>query len=403
MTKVFARLVRLTLGLTTGVALVGASVTPAFAQPVDVRVRIDTEAIREAADEIRRAMREAFGPETRLELRHELSMATREIADVIESLTDAPWLGDAMWAMRSSVRQRNFPASQTDTETRTFAIGASGAFDIDNLSGDIRVVPGSGRDLVVEITRVARGRTDADARNGLARVRVDTTHRGDRATARTLYPNERQSNYSVTVNYVITAPAGTRVTAKTVSGDVVVGAMTGDLSVHTTSGDVRVTGATRLQSAKTVSGDIGLRDIRAEGLLEAGTMSGDVTATNVTARRLTLSTISGDVVTQNLAAGEVKLATMSGDVRFDGPLEARGRYDFTSQSGTVRLALDGRVGFVLEAETFNGSVTTELELRVTGLAAGGRRPARQLRGTFGDGSATVYAKSFSGSVVVVRR
>lgn len=402
MKMVCPRLVRFIAGLMSGVALLAAGATPALAQPVDVRVRIDTEAIRDVADEIRRAVREALGPETRMELRHELSMAAREVVDVIDALANAPWVGEATWALRSA-RQRNFPASQTDKETRTFAIGANGEFDIDNLSGDIRIMPGPGRDLTIEITRIARGRTEADARNGLARVRVETTHRGDRATARTLYPNERQSNYSVTVNYVITAPAGTRVTAKTVSGDVTVGAMTGDLAVYTTSGDVQVTGATRLQSAKTVSGDIGLRDIRADGLLEAGTMSGDVTAANVTARRLTLSTISGDVVAQNLAAGEVKLSTMSGDVRFDGPLEARGRYDFTSQSGTVRLALDGRVGFTLEAETFNGSVSTQLELRVTNLGAAGRRPARQLRGTFGDGSATVYAKSFSGNVVIVKR
>ncbi len=396
--------IRVAITSLAAIVILGATAGAAQAQPIDVRVKVDTQAIREATEEIRRAMREVFGPELRMELNRELSSVTRDISrdisEALEHLAHTPWIGDGEWT-RSS-RQRNFPASQTDRETRTFALGANGVFDIDNLSGDIRIVPGSGRDLTVEISRQSRGRTEADARTGLARVRVETTHRGDRASARTLYPNERQSSYSVTVDYVITAPAGTRITAKTISGDVIVGAMSGELSVHTTSGDVQVTGATQLVSAKTVSGDITLRDTQSAGLLDAGTMSGDVTATNVSARRLNLGTISGTVSALGVKSGDVKLHTMSGDVRFEGPLEARGRYDFTSQSGTVRLALDEKVGFTLDADTFNGAVTSALAMQLTGLS-NQRRPARNLRGTFGDGSATITAKSFSGNVTIVRR
>lgn len=382
--------IRVVLGSLAVATMLGATPTPSPAQPVDVRVTVDTQAIREAATEIRRAMREAFGPDARRDLSRELSLATREIGAAVEGLANMPW-------------QRNFPASQTDRETRTFAIGTAGVFDIDNLSGDIRIVPGPGRELMIEITRQARGRTEADARTGLARVRVETMHRGDRATARTVYPNERQSSYSVTVHYVITAPAGTRITAKTVSGDVIAGAMSGELAVHTTSGDVQVTGATQLISAKTVSGSITLRDTETSGPLDAGTMSGDVTATNVSARRVTLGTISGTVSVVGLKSGDVKLHTMSGDVRFEGPLEARGRYDFKSQAGNVRLALDDTIGFTLDADTFNGSVNSALPLQGTGAVSTQRRAARQLRGTFGDGSATITAKSFSGNVVIVKR
>lgn len=381
--------IRVVIGALAVVAILGTIPAPAQAQPIDVRVKVDTQAIRDAADEVRRAMRDVFGPELRM-----------EIGAVFEDLANTPWIGDGNWT-RSS-RQRNFPASQTDKETRTFAIGANGVFDIENISGDIRIVPGSGRELTIEMSRRSRGRTEADARNGLARVRVETTHRGDRATARTVYPNERQSSYSVTVDYVIRAPAGTRITAKTISGDVIVGAITGELSIHTTSGDVEVTGATQLVSAKTVSGDITLRDCGTSGLMDAGTMTGDVTATNVSARRLNLSTIAGDVSAVGTRSGDVKLHTISGDVRFDGPLEARGRYDFTSQSGTVRLALDERIGFTLDAGTFNGAVNTALPLQLSGVS-NQRRPARNLRGTFGDGSATISAKSFSGNVVIVKR
>jgi DUF4097 and DUF4098 domain-containing protein YvlB len=357
----------------TALVIVGVAAAPASAQPVEVRVKVDTQAIRDVAQEIREAMREAL---------------------------DLGRYSDIRGA-----RQRNFPASQTDRETRTFAIGANGEFDLNNLSGDIRIVPSTGRNLTIEISRVSRGRTDAEAKAGLARVRVETTHRGERATARTMYPNDRQSNYSVSVDYVVTAPAGTRITAKTVSGDLTVGAMTGELTINSVSGNVQVTGASRVLVAQTVSGDVVLTDCGAEGLLEASTMSGDVTGTNITARRVDLQSISGTVTGRNVRAQAVKLNSMSDDVVFDGGLAAGGRYEFTTHSGTVRLSLDGRTGFTFEASTASGSVRTDLALKGNGVgaAAGSRRAARNVRGTFGDGSATVNATTFSGDVIVMKR
>ena len=377
----------------TAFVLIGAITTPAAAQTVDVRVTVDTQTIREVtrevSQEIRHAMREVFGPEMRRDLTRNIASASRDIADVIETLSRG---------------QRNFPATQTDKETRTFAIGANGEFSLENLSGDIRIVPGSGQELTVEITRHARGRNDADAKAGLTRVRVETTHRGDRATARTVYPqNERQPNYSVSVDYLVTAPAGTRVTAKTLSGNVTVGAMTGDLAVNSTSGDIQVTGATRLMHAKTVSGNVILQNCAGADVLEAATMSGDVTGTNIKARRVELHSISGTVTGRNVTAQAAKLNSMSDDVIFDGDLAAGGRYEFSTHSGTVRLALDGRTGFTIEASTFAGSVKSDLPLKVENTGAGSRRPNRYMRGTFGDGSATITASSFSGSVLVTKR
>jgi len=346
----------------TALVILSGVATPASAQPIDVRindmrVKVDTLAMREVAGDIRGA------------------------------------------------RQRNFPASQTDKETRTFAIGTNGEFDVDNLSGDIRIVPGTGRNLTIEISRVSRGRTEAEAKAGLSRVRVETTHRGDRATARTVYPRDRQSNYSVSVDYVVTAPAGTRITAKTISGNLTIGAFTGELSLNSMSGNVQVTGATRVLHAKTVSGDVTLTDCGAEGLLEASTMSGAVTGTNITARRVELQSISGTVTGRNVSAQAVKLNSMSDDVVFDGDLASGGRYEFTSHSGTVRLSVDGRTGFTFDASTFSGSVRTDIPLKSNnvGASAGSRRATRNVRGTFGDGSATVNATTFSGDVIVMKR
>lgn len=386
---------------------------PAAAQSADVRVRVDTQAVRQATQELREVLQELLGPETRLELQRELRGLSRELAaalsDVGRDLSrelGRDWSrefrgwGDAWggWA-----EQRDFRASQNDTERRNFTIGPSGELDLENISGNIQVQAGPGRELIIEIRRHARGRTEADARTGLTRVRVETVQRGNRVTARTQYPNERQSSYGVSVDYIVTAPAGTRVTVNTLSGDVSVSGIQGETSATSLSGDMTAVDVPRLVSAKTTSGDVTLRNVGEDGgQVSAATTSGSVEGTGLRGRRLDLSSVSGDVTVRDVQAGDVKLGSISGDLIFDGRLQTAGRYTFTSHSGDVRLAIDERTGFTLEASTQSGTTRTDIPLQVTRFGEG-RRASRQLRGTFGDGAAVVSATSFSGDIVIVRR
>ena len=391
------RLIRYALTAATVVAL---TATPAFAQ-VDVRVKVDTKVMKDAAQdvarEIRAALHSALGPE----FRRSMEDMARDLAGVFEGLGDRDWdFGD--WG-----QSQRFRAAQTDRETRRFNIGPSGQLDIDTLSGDVTIRRGSGRELVIEIVRDARGTTDATAKAGLEAVRAVSEERGGRVTIKSVYPNQRgRSDYSVSVSYIVSAPAGTRISSRSVSGDVVADGIDGELSVSTTSGDVKVTNATHLLSATTASGEIVLMNVGAEGLLEASTLSGEITATGVKARRLVLGAISGTVSARGVEAGDVKLSSVSDDVLFEGALSPRGRYEFTSQSGDVQLTLEGRVGFSFEGSTFSGSVRSDLTLQGSRSDARNSRRTgnnRNLSGTFGDGSAVISATSFSGSVIVMKK
>ena len=111
--------------------------------------------------------------------------------------------------------------------------------------------------------------------------------RGGRVTIKTVYPSQRgRSEYSVNVSYIVSAPAGTRISTRSISGSTLVEGIDGEVSVHTTSGDVKITDAARVMSATTISGEITLTNVGAEGLLEASTASGEILATGVKARRL---------------------------------------------------------------------------------------------------------------------
>lgn len=389
------RLARYTLAAAT---IVGMTAAPAFAQ-VDVRVRIDTKVVTETAHEVAREVRTALQSALGPELRRDLRDAMRDLVESFEEFGNLPW-------GTSDRAQSRFRHTLNDRETRRFNVGANGQLDLESLSGGVTVRRGTGRDLVVEIIRESRGTTDATAKEGLAEVRAVSEERGGRVTVRTVYPSRRgRSDYSVNVDYIVSAPAGTSVSIRSISGEVVAEGIDGELSIKNTSGDVKVTGAPRLTSASTASGDITLLNVGAEGLLEASTLSGEILATNVKARRLSLGAISGTVTARGVEASDVKLSSMSDDVVFDGSLTPRGRYEFSTHAGDILLTLDGRTGFSFEGSSFSGAVRSDLALKGTASAPRNNpgRLNRSLSGTFGDGSAVISATTFTGTVTVTKK
>lgn len=293
-------------------------------------------------------------------------------------------------------QERTFKVEQTHRETRTLAIGATGALDLETHSGDITVTAGGGRDATIEIIRRARGRTDADAKLGLEQVKVTVDQRPDRARVRAVYPDRQGNVYSVDVSYVITAPAGTHVTAETISGHVTIKGIRGDVTVDVTSGHVDLSGS-RVSQAKTISGPVTLTDVETDGTLDIRTVSGDVTLTNVKARRIAADAVAnGNVIARNLASDNVVLRTLSGDLEYAGPLSKTGRYELSAFSGSVRFAPVGPVGFELQASTFSGDIRPDPSMTFRDVSLS----RRSLRGTFGDGGAIVTLKTFSGNVTV---
>ncbi|HXQ77907.1 MAG TPA: DUF4097 family beta strand repeat-containing protein, partial [Gemmatimonadaceae bacterium] len=86
-------------------------------------------------------------------------------------------------------------------------------------------------------------------------------------------------------------------------------------------------------------------------------------------------------------------------VEFGGTLAKGGRYELNSHSGDVRVVLSGATGFELEANSFSGSIRSDLPLKMQGDV--GRH--RSVQGVFGDGSAVLSVTTFSGSVVISRK
>ena len=300
-------------------------------------------------------------------------------------------------------------AEQIERTTRTIHLGDNGWLDLGNVAGDITITRGRGGDATIEIVKTAHARTDGDAKNMLSRVTVDVNETGNRAEVRARYHNDSggwnfggNGNLNVSVSYTVSAPAGTRISAESISGDIHVSGIA-DVSASTVSGDVKVTGATRLGTIKSISGSVELTDANVDGSIESQSVSGDVTLRHVKARRVEAGSVSGTMTLDGVDCDRVSVHTTSGDITFNGPLAREGHYELKAFSGDVRVGVTGGGGFELQASSFSGDVRSDVPIttRGTGDMRHGRRTT--LTGTYGDGSAVLQITTFSGSVVIAKR
>ncbi len=298
----------------------------------------------------------------------------------------------------------------TDRFSGVYKIDGDGAIDLTQIAGDVRVVTGRGNEVRIEAIKRVRHRDPEEAKRLLAAMRIDVTQVGNRLEVRTVYPrNNNRRSWNGSVDYTLTIPQGAAASMKTVSGDVSVTGVRGEVRAETVSGDVDVTDTPNLALAKTVSGDVRARDIAAS-TLTLSTVSGTVIAAGLKVRTLDAGSVSGDLQLSDLQVERLTAKTLSGDVEFTGSLARGGRYEFHSHSGNVRLVLPANTsGFDLDASTFSGSVRSDFPVTLRSAARndapGGRRTTtnRAMRGSFADAGAILALRSFSGDIVITKR
>ena len=296
---------------------------------------------------------------------------------------------------------------QTERTTKTFKLGSDGSLELGNISGDITVKRGGGSDATVEIVKIAHGRDSSDSKAQLGLVTVDVTEGTGRAEVKARYPSGNQHrNVNVSVDFNVTAPAGTRVTASSISGSIRITEIKGDLSANTISGDVKISGASRINAAHSISGSIEISDVKTDGTIEAQTVSGDVRLRRIAAHRAGGGSVSGEITFEDLDCETASAKSTSGSIMMSGTLARHGHYELKSFSGDVRLTLAGNTGFEIEANSFSGDVRSDFPITTHGTVdASGRRGKHQtiLQGVYGDGSAVLHITTFSGSIVIGKK
>jgi hypothetical protein len=266
-------------------------------------------------------------------------------------------------------------ASRIDT---TLALSANGVVELSLVAGEIVVTSGGAGRVEIHATS-ERGRLELESSSS----RIALGVRGSRSD---------DSHFRVVV------PQGTRIVAHSTSGDVSVRGTRAEVDIHTVSGNIELADAGERVTVETVSGDIVARGLAAR--VRVTSVNGDLDLADVRGD-LEAETVSGDLTLDGVAAKWVNAETVSGELRFAGPIEAGGRYDFTAHSGDVQLDLGGSGGIAFDVETFSGEIESDFPITLTPGASIEGRP-RRFEFAIGGGGARISVKTFSGDIQLER-
>ena len=221
---------------------------------------------------------------------------------------------------------------QIDKISQSIKVGDGAVLDLAHLAGDVRVSGGGGSEIKIEATKRVRHRDAAEGKRLLEALRVEINNFNNRVEVRTVYPRRtgtRGNSMSASVDYVITVPFNAAVALKSVSGNIFVSNVRGEVRAEAVSGDVNIGGTPNVAVAKTVSGDVLARDIGTQTALVLSTVSGTVIGTGLKVRALEAGSVSGDVRISGSQVERLEANSVSGNIEFDAPLAKGGRYEFT--------------------------------------------------------------------------
>ncbi|HEX9755113.1 MAG TPA: DUF4097 family beta strand repeat-containing protein [Gemmatimonadales bacterium] len=306
-----------------------------------------------------------------------------------------------------------------------------------NLAGSVRVEPGTGSDVVVEVTR---GGADA------GRLRVESGPLQGRQTLRVVYPDDRvvyralgrHSSSTLTVqedgtfagsvrggrrvrvsgrgdgleahaDLRVMVPAGKRVLVALGVGRAAVRDVTGDLSVDAASADIDASGTKGPLSLDTGSGNVTVTGVEGEvhidtgsgnvavstargGDLQIDTGSGDITVSGARAGRLVLETGSGGIRASGLEAEEAMLESGSGNIQLELVTRPR-EVAIETGSGDITVRVPDGFGASVDIDTGSGGIDLgSLTIKAT------RLDRDHVSGTIGDGRGRMRIETSSGSV-----
>jgi len=332
-------------------------------------------------------------------------------------------------------------------QTERRAIGGD-RVSIYNLAGQLRVQPGTGSDVVVEITRGGRDASQLKLATGVIRgaqtLRViypsdrivyGTMNRRSQSTLRVnddgtfdegdynRDSNDRRRGDRVEIrdsgsgldahaDLVVSVPKGQHVTVRVGVGEATVANVDGDLRVSLSAGHLSSEHTHGSLSLDAGSGGMTVTDAQGDVRLDAG--SGGVTVTGVRGDELGIDAGSGSVHGADIDVKTLKVDVGSGGLRLDRVKSSRvdvdagsgrtsldllsvvDRLHIESGSGGVDVRLPSSQGADVDIETGSGGIESDFAVQTT------RMQRNHIHGTIGDGRGTIKIEAGSGGVRLIK-
>jgi len=292
----------------------------------------------------------------------------------------------------------------TENFERNYKVASGASLVVSNVSGAIRITSGGGGEIAVRALKHASN-SRGDAAQIVAGTNITASATANRVELRVESNRNNQRNNNVaSVDFDIRVPADCAVDLHSVSGNISVSKVGGELRAEAVSGDIVLESTSHIAFAKSVSGNIRMTSSGGDASAIFETVSGDLTANGLTAHTLEFKTVSGTGRLTDATVERMTFRSVSGDLEYAGSLAPRGRYDLETHSGNIRLTLADQPGFEVDANTFSGEITIDFSIRNEGpVRTRGNTRQPNVRGTFGDASASLHLQTFSGNIRVRKR
>lgn len=269
------------------------------------------------------------------------------------------------------------PALAEQSVDESWDINSDASIFIENVAGKIEV-EGWDQNRARLTGRLGDSVDELEIEASDSRLKINVDNRRSRNVDSTelmlMVPRGASVSASgVSADIYVSALDNDKLTANSVSGDVIVDIESDRISIESVSGDVTFNGRTQRISAESVSGDLDLSGI-----------SGEITAT----------TVSGDMELQAGLIDNGRLETVSGDLTFTGELKGNAKLTAESMSGDVEMYLPAGQSGMFRAESFSGRIYSDFG----SVDHAKHGPGSHLKYTAGNGDAEIRVESFSGNI-----
>mgnify|MGYP000048595014 CR=1 FL=1 len=256
-------------------------------------------------------------------------------------------------------------------------IDADASVSIENLAGEI-VIEGWSRNEARLTGELGDTVDELEISASDSSLRIYVSNRNsrniDNTKLRLMVPEGASIDAStVAADIDVSRMDNEKLTASSVSGDVVVDSTSQRVSIESVSGDVEFQGHTQRITAESVSGD-----------LELSGISGEIST----------SAVSGDMELQAGLIESGRLETVSGDITLTGKLSGNSRLTVESMSGDVYIGLPSDQSGLFKAESFSGDIITDFG----SVDHAKHGPGSHLKYVAGDSGAEIRVESFSGNI-----
>lgn len=291
------------------------------------------------------------------------------------------------------------------TFEKSLAVDGVARLDIENGSGTTQVRPGRAGEVRVRGEFRVQSWLWNDPSEIARRLRESPPVR---QSGNTIRIGREWRDYNAVIDYVITVPPETEISASSGSGGVDVQGVRGPSRLRSGSGRIMATDIGDDVDATTGSGTMELT--RIEGAVRASSGSGRINIENA-GRQIRVETGSGRIqllepagpVQADSGSGSVEVRGAKEDLRIDvssgrvtvwGNPAPRAFWEIKTRSGGVELEVPANASFTLSAETSSARIHADIPIDIV------EQGRRRIRGRVGAGAARVQVQTRSGSITI---